>query len=64
MPHAGLIADMMGNLYGTTSRGGGTKHAGTVFELTPATGGAWTKTVLYNFCILTPCSDGGNPLSA
>ncbi|MGB8902019.1 MAG: hypothetical protein WCC90_23460 [Methylocella sp.] len=27
MPHAGLIADMMGNLYGTTSQGGGTKYA-------------------------------------
>ena len=37
-PLAGLIADMMGNLYGTTSQGGGTKHAGTVFELTPPIG--------------------------
>jgi uncharacterized repeat protein (TIGR03803 family) len=63
MPHAGLIADMMGNLYGTTPQGGGTRHAGTVFELTPATGGRWTKNVLYNFCILTPCNDGGIPLA-
>ncbi len=63
MPHAGLIADMVGNLYGTTPEGGGTRHAGTVFELTPAAGGGWTKNVLYNFCILTPCSDGGIPLA-
>jgi uncharacterized repeat protein (TIGR03803 family) len=63
VPHAGLIADTSGNLYGTTQLGGGTRHAGTVFELTPATGGGWTKTVLYNFCILTPCDDGGIPLA-
>ena len=36
------------NLYGTTSSGG-TSFAGTVFQLTPATGGGWTETILYSF---------------
>jgi uncharacterized repeat protein (TIGR03803 family) len=60
---AGLLADSMGNLYGTTGQGGGAPNAGTVFELSPPAiaGGAWTKTVLYNFCSLMPCSDGANP---
>ena len=33
-PHAGLIIDAAGHLYGTTS-GGGAYKAGTVFEVTP-----------------------------
>jgi uncharacterized repeat protein (TIGR03803 family) len=33
-PEGGLIFDAAGNLYGTTSGGGG-NQAGTVFELTP-----------------------------
>jgi uncharacterized repeat protein (TIGR03803 family) len=44
---AGLIFDAVGNLYGTTMSGGA--HAyGTVFELTPESGG-WAETVLYSF---------------
>jgi uncharacterized repeat protein (TIGR03803 family) len=35
---SGLIADSKGNLYGTTTSGGGTSNAGTVFELTFGTG--------------------------
>jgi uncharacterized repeat protein (TIGR03803 family) len=34
-PDAGLILDRSGNLYGTTTSGGGTYNAGTVFEITP-----------------------------
>lgn len=52
----GLISDTGGNLYGTTALGGsGTcslrngDGCGTVFELSPATGGGWTETILYNF---------------
>ena len=47
-PHAGLIFDAAGNLYGTT-HSGGTHNAscsndcGTVFELTPSAGGTWTE---------------------
>jgi uncharacterized repeat protein (TIGR03803 family) len=49
----GLIFDAAGNLYGTTT-GGGTDTCpqygcGTVFELSPTGGGAWTETVLYSF---------------
>ncbi len=48
LPYAGLIFDAAGNLYGTTS-GGGTFGGGTVFELTPQSGGGWTEQVLYSF---------------
>jgi uncharacterized repeat protein (TIGR03803 family) len=47
-PYAGLIFDAAGNLYGTTSEGGANK-LGTVFELTPKTGGVWTEKVLHSF---------------
>ncbi len=47
-PYGGLIFDAAGNLYGTTYRGG-TADAGTVYQLTPGQGGAWTETVLYSF---------------
>lgn len=50
-PHAGLIFDANGNLYGTTTYGGANFDGGTVFELSPppAPGGNWTETVLWNF---------------
>src|ERR1700674_5485561 len=58
-PFAGLIADNAGNLYGTTADGGGeTCGCGTIFELSPASGGRWTETVLYRF---TGGSDGAFP---
>ncbi len=47
-PFGGLIFDSAGNLYGTTYQGGAS-NAGTVYELTPGKGGAWTETVLYSF---------------
>jgi uncharacterized repeat protein (TIGR03803 family) len=47
-PSAGLIFDSAGNLYGTTPYGGTTDY-GTVFELTPVTGGKWRQRVLHNF---------------
>jgi len=59
-PKAGLIFDAAGNLYGTTY-GGGAYGFGTVFELTPASGGGWTEQVLYSFCSQTNCTDGGYP---
>jgi uncharacterized repeat protein (TIGR03803 family) len=46
-PH-GLIIDVAGNLYGTTSTGG-TYFNGTVFELTPGADGSWIEKVLYSF---------------
>ena len=47
-PSAGLIFDAAGNLYGTTQVGG-YYGGGTVFELTPTAGGAWTENVLFSF---------------
>ncbi len=52
-PNAGVIFDGSGNLYGTTAgggiNGGGGNSCGTVFELSPAGGGAWDEQILYNF---------------
>jgi uncharacterized repeat protein (TIGR03803 family) len=47
-PHAGVIFDQAGNLYGTTINGGVT-NGGVVFKLTPNPDGSWTETVLYSF---------------
>jgi len=59
-PYASLVADSVGNLYGTTAFGG-SNHEGTVFELNPpaTAGGAWTETVLYSF--QDPGNDGAVP---
>lgn len=46
-PASGLIFDGSGNLYGTTLQGG-TYDGGTLFKLTPGTGG-WTPMPLYSF---------------
>lgn len=48
VPGGGLVFDASGNLYGTTSEYG-SGGCGTVFELSPASSGAWTETVLYSF---------------
>jgi uncharacterized repeat protein (TIGR03803 family) len=62
-PYAGLIADAAGNLYGTTSRGGGSgcsqAGCGTVFELTLKAGGGWKEKILHNFN--QNVNDGNNP---
>jgi uncharacterized repeat protein (TIGR03803 family) len=67
-PESGLSFDSKGNLYGTTVFGGsGTCSngidqvgCGTVFELTPNSGGVWKETVLYDF---TGASDGAWPVA-
>jgi len=60
--YAGLVFDPTGNLYGTATAGG--KHnGGVVFQLTPNTGGSWAYSVIYSFCSLANCSDGGAPLA-
>jgi uncharacterized repeat protein (TIGR03803 family) len=48
-PYAGLVFDGSGNLYGTTETGGAYDSYGTVFELTPTTGGIWTEKILHSF---------------
>ena len=45
-PAGGLILDPSGNLFGTTQYGGN-NSGGTVFELTPTSGGGWTFNTLY-----------------
>jgi uncharacterized repeat protein (TIGR03803 family) len=59
-PYSALTFDAAGNLYGTTSNGG-SSGCGIVFELTPASGGAWTETILHSFSNTT--SDGCSPLA-
>ncbi len=56
-PAAQLIADGAGNLYGTTSTGG--QGQGTVFELSPQSGGQWTENVLHIFS----GPDGSTPMA-
>jgi uncharacterized repeat protein (TIGR03803 family) len=56
-PHAGVIFDAAGNLYGTNFYGGTVD--GTVYELSPGSHG-WSETILYSF---TGGSDGGQPES-
>lgn len=56
-PYSPLLLDRQGNLYGTTLSGGNT-FGGTVFELSPGSGGAWTEKVLYSF---TGGADGSLP---
>jgi uncharacterized repeat protein (TIGR03803 family) len=47
-PEGGLIFDATGKLYGTTVLGGVFGY-GTVFYLTPRTGGGWTEEILHSF---------------
>jgi uncharacterized repeat protein (TIGR03803 family) len=49
-PQGGLLL-AKGNLYGVTEEGGA-NGAGTVFELSPGSGGTWTKTELYSFTFI------------
>jgi uncharacterized repeat protein (TIGR03803 family) len=47
-PYGGVVFDQAGDLYGTTYYGGG-NGGGTVYELTPSTGGGWRETPVRNF---------------
>src|SRR5215831_4255860 len=58
-PVAGLIQATNGNFYGNASVGGLPSYSGTVFKITPS----GTLTTLHNFCSLSNCADGSNPLS-
>jgi uncharacterized repeat protein (TIGR03803 family) len=55
-PNAGVILDSSGNLYGTTTLGGGAANAGTVFKIDTTL----HETVLYSFLGVP---DGANPLA-
>lgn len=56
IPKGGVIADAVGNLYGTTYWGG-TNGDGSVFKLAPSATPPWTETVLASFVDGGP----GNP---
>ncbi|MGO9518935.1 MAG: choice-of-anchor tandem repeat GloVer-containing protein [Candidatus Korobacteraceae bacterium] len=57
-PEAGLVQASDGNLYGTTSWGGGGLYTdGTIFRITPS----GTLTSLYSFCSQPNCADGLGP---
>jgi uncharacterized repeat protein (TIGR03803 family) len=47
-PDAEVTFDASGNLYGTTYYGG-RDNIGTVYELSPASGGGWTEKVIFDF---------------
>jgi uncharacterized repeat protein (TIGR03803 family) len=62
MADPNLVLDSSGNLYGTTSGGGvlnemcqklSNPSCGTVFELSPASGGIWQETIIYRFAAVT-----------
>ena len=60
-PHAALIRDPSGTLYGTTESGGA-GNGGTIFALVPD-GTDWQYQVLYSFCSQPFCVDGYKPLA-
>jgi uncharacterized repeat protein (TIGR03803 family) len=59
-PGASLVFDTTGNLYGTT-RQGGNRGLGTVFELSPTASGQWDEAFLYSF---QGGRDGANPITS
>jgi uncharacterized repeat protein (TIGR03803 family) len=65
-PFSALVFDVAGNLYGTTLQGGRVNSncllgCGTVYELSPASGGGWTFSTIYSF---QGGRDGATPLAA
>jgi hypothetical protein len=59
----GIAADTLGNIFGVTVGGGlkKNKYAGTAFQLSPS-GRKWVHSVLYDFCAVSHCADGANPV--
>lgn len=63
LPATGLVFDASGNLYGVTQQGGA-YDSGTVFELSPQSGGLWSETVLHSFNSRASSGDGWHPEGA
>ncbi len=64
-PFSGLIEDASGDLFGTTSYGGGSSNCtggcGTVFELKPTASGGYAEAILYSFG--ANATDGMHPFA-
>ncbi len=60
-PYSALVMDAAGNLYGTTVNGG-FRNVGTVFELSPQSGGVWSETIVHTFTDFS--SDGTEPYAS
>jgi uncharacterized repeat protein (TIGR03803 family) len=60
LPHDGMAIDASGNLYGVALNGGLCYGCGTVFKLSPSSGGGWGFNTLYSF---TGGGDGADPLA-
>jgi uncharacterized repeat protein (TIGR03803 family) len=68
-PLAAVTMDAAGELFGTTVAGGHGKHCddgnwspcGVAFKLVP-NGGTSQESVLHNFCSLSSCADGNQPI--
>jgi uncharacterized repeat protein (TIGR03803 family) len=61
-PPAGLVRDPSGNLYGATQQGGAYGY-GTVFEVSPASDGAWSTKILHSFNLSSKTRDAWGPLA-
>ena len=48
VPRSNLTLDTAGNVYGTTPQGGA-QASGTVFKISPQSGGGWKESILYSF---------------
>lgn len=59
-PQAGVSFDAIGNLYGTTEKGGAKFGSGTIYKLSPSSDG-WTESALIAF--RAPYNQGAGPLS-
>jgi len=57
-PTSTLVFDANGNLYGTTSAGGDSNDDGTIFKLTPTSGGKYKESIVHHF---KNVPDGANP---
>jgi hypothetical protein len=60
VPSGNIVIDSKGNIYSTTTAGGGSK-AGIAFKLSPPQqkGGAWTETTLHTFKAPAGAGDNG-----
>jgi uncharacterized repeat protein (TIGR03803 family) len=59
---SGALYDGSSPLFGTASRSGAGAYHGVAYGLAPGKS-SWSYQVIYNFCSLTNCADGANPLA-